>query len=283
MPSANLVIRTASAADLDTMMDWAADEGWNPGLADRDAFLAADPAGFLIGSLGDEPIASISVVKYGADFGFLGFYIVRPAYRGQGHGIAIWRAGMARLQGRTVGLDGVVAQQSNYAKSGFALAYTHYRYEGRGSGTFVSAPGIHPLAEISMARLADYDRPLYPQARTAFLEAWITRPGSIGLALLVAGSLSGYGVIRPSRNGFRIGPLFADTPDGAARLLDALLASVPEDAPVFVDVPVANAAAIRLLEDRRMQPAFETARMYAGIAPQLPVSRIYGVATLELG
>jgi hypothetical protein len=31
-----------------------------------------------MGYLGDEPIASISVVRYSSAFGFLGLYIVRP-------------------------------------------------------------------------------------------------------------------------------------------------------------------------------------------------------------
>jgi hypothetical protein len=283
MSRSGMTIRTATPADLDTMIEWAAAEGWNPGLADRDAFLAADAAGFLIGALGEEAIASISVVKYGSDFGFLGFYIVRPEFRGQGHGMTIWQAGMARLQGRTIGLDGVVEQQANYAKSGFVLAYGHYRYEGRGRGEDCVDAQIVPLADVEIDALLAYDRAMFAQSREAFLRAWITRPGSVGRALKDAGALRGYGVIRPSRTGYRIGPLFADTPDGAARLLSALLASAPRDAPVFIDVPVANTAATALVESLQMQPAFATARMYAGPAPQLPVSCIYGVTSLELG
>ena len=46
---------------------------------------------------------------------------------------------MTHLSGRTVGLDGVVAQQDNYRRSGFALAWRNARYEGLGTGTPVSA------------------------------------------------------------------------------------------------------------------------------------------------
>ena len=49
-------------ADVDTAVDWAAGEGWNPGLDDADCFYATDPNGFLIGRLDGEPVASISVV-----------------------------------------------------------------------------------------------------------------------------------------------------------------------------------------------------------------------------
>ncbi len=112
------------------MVEWAAQEGWNPGLTDADCFYAADPAGFLVGRLGDEPIGCISVVRYEPAFAFLGFYIVKPEQRGRGHGFRLWQAGMARLNDRVVGLDGVIAQQENYKKSGFVLAHRNIRFGG---------------------------------------------------------------------------------------------------------------------------------------------------------
>jgi GNAT superfamily N-acetyltransferase len=72
--------------ELDLAVEWAAQEGWNPGLADADCFYAADPQGFQIGYLGEEPVGCISVVRYHDSFGFLGFYIVRPEQRGRGFG-----------------------------------------------------------------------------------------------------------------------------------------------------------------------------------------------------
>jgi len=110
----NFKIRVMNRNEIDLAIDWAAKEGWNPGLYDADCFYTADQTGFLIGLLENEPIAIISVVKYGTTFAFLGFYIVKPMYRGKGYGIQIWNAGMNSLIGRTVGLDGVVAQQDNY-------------------------------------------------------------------------------------------------------------------------------------------------------------------------
>ena len=72
-------IRVMTRPEVDLAVDWAAAEGWNPGLADAECFYAADPDGFLIGLLGDEPVATISAVKYGKSFGFIGLYIVKPA------------------------------------------------------------------------------------------------------------------------------------------------------------------------------------------------------------
>ena len=126
----DLDIRPMSRAELDLAIGWAAEEGWNWGVADAQCFHAADPQGFLMAFCDGEPVASISVVRYEAAFAFLGFYIVRPPFRGRGYGLRLWQAGMARLEGRTVGLDGVVAQQANYARSGFVLAHRNIRFGG---------------------------------------------------------------------------------------------------------------------------------------------------------
>src|SRR5215210_8936288 len=96
--SSDLVIRPGSRGELDLTVEWAANEGWNPGLSDAECFYAADPEGFLLAFRDGEPVASISVVRYGSDFGFLGLYIVRPNLRGRGYGYQLWRAGMAHLE-----------------------------------------------------------------------------------------------------------------------------------------------------------------------------------------
>ena len=116
-------IRPMRLAGLETALGWARAEGWDPGYDDAAAFHAADPGGFLMGWIGTVAVACISVVKYGEDFAFLGLYIVRPEHRSKGYGKAIWDAGIASAVGRVIGLDGVLAQQDNYRKSGFERAY----------------------------------------------------------------------------------------------------------------------------------------------------------------
>jgi len=282
----DLVIRPMSRADLDRALDWAAAEGWNPGLDDADAFLAADPGGFLIGRIHEEPIACISVVSYGEAYGFLGFYICRPEFRGQGHGWALWQAGIARLGSRIIGLDGVIAQQANYAKSGFALAHRNIRVGGTASAHEIADARLVELRPGRPTGLAGsivaYDRCLQAGPREAFLRAWMRPPGRRTLAYVEANSICGYGCVRPCREGYRIGPLFADTPDIAERILAALTGRL-YGAPVFLDVPEPNAEAVALARRHGLEPVFETARMYRGPAPALSLDRIFGITTFELG
>jgi hypothetical protein len=270
--------------DLDLALDWAAAEGWNPGLNDAACFHAADPEGFLIAELEGEPVGCISAVRHGEDFGFIGFYIVRPGHRGAGHGIALWRAGMARLAGRVVGLDGVVAQQENYRRSGFALAHRNVRYGAAAPRppSVGEGPRAVPAAEASFEEIAALDRDCFPAARDGFLRAWLGAPGHAAFVVRGGHGLLGYGVVRPCREGSKIGPLFATDGRGARALFAALVAAAPPG-PVFLDLPEPNEDAVAMAREAGMAPAFETARMYAGGDPALPLASIYGITSFELG
>lgn len=280
---ATFEIGVASADDVARMADWAGDEGWNPGNTDALAFHAADPGAFLIGRFDGHPSACISVVRYGAAFGFLGFYIARPEIRGKGYGIQIWRAGMARLKGRNIGLDGVVAQQHNYKKSGFRAAWNNIRHEG-------PSPGVAPPAGVSLVdarsiafdRLAAFDRRFFPEARDSFLATWISLPERAAMVAVKDGRLAGFAVMRACRAASRVGPLFAESPEIAAALVSALAARTGATA-VAIDVPDRNKAAVRLAEQMGLKPSFETARMYTGPDPAVDYAGLFGVTSLELG
>jgi hypothetical protein len=275
-----LDVRTADGHGVATMLSWATEEGWNPGLDDAAAFQGADPGGFLLGWLDGEPIAAVSLVRYDDAFGFLGLYIVRPAFRGRGHGLTMWHAALDLADDRVVGLDGVVAQRAAYARSGFVLVRRNVRYEGRGGGG--RPPGMTSIDEVGFEAISTYDRTVFPAGRARFLEGWLRPEGGVGLAVVRDGALRGYGVVRPCRVGFKIGPLFADAAEDAEAIFGGLAAHAG-DAALFLDVPEPNGAAVRLAAARGMTPVFETARMYLGAAPDEPVDRIFGVTTFELG
>jgi hypothetical protein len=60
------------------------------------------------------------------------------------------------------------------------------------------------------------------------------------------------------------------------------MSSIPGEA-FFFDVPEINADAVALAERHGMTSVFETARMYTQEPPTLPIERIFGVTSFELG
>ncbi len=276
-------VRTMRREELDTAIDLAAAEGWNPGLHDATAFWAADPEGFLVAEVDGEPAGCISAVSYGDGFGFIGLYIVRPHLRGHGVGRLLWAAGNERLAGQLVGLDGVPAQQDYYRRKGFTLAWQNARFGGAAGGSGDAPAQIVPLHSVDAKTLRADDRRVFPAARNAFLDAWTSQPDATGLAWWEQDRLRGWGVIRPARDGHKIGPLVADGPTVAESLYDALTGAVRAGAPVYLDVPLPNDAARGLAEAKGLTPGFETARMYTGAPPDVELDRVYGVTTFELG
>lgn len=279
----NYTIRTMTRQEVDIAVEWAAKEGWNPGLQDADSFYAADPNGFLIGLLDGEPIACISAVRYGDSFGFIGFYIVQPDHRGQGYGIQIWNAAIEYLKGRNVGLDGVLVQQENYKKSGFELAYSNIRFEGKSENAFPQNGSLVELEKLPFEQIEAYDRAFFPDNRSAFLQSWLSQSESQGFGIVEENQLKGYGVIRKCRSGYKIGPLFADNAELAEVLLLALTSKIPAGAPFYLDVPEVNKEAVALAEKYNMTRVFETARMYTESRPSIDLKRLFGVTTFELG
>jgi GNAT superfamily N-acetyltransferase len=275
-------VRAMRPDEIELPADWAAAEGWNPGLSDGACFSTVDPGGFLIGELDGAPAATISCVNYDDRFAFLGFYIVRADLRGRGYGLRIWNAAVAHAGSRVIGLDGVVAQQENYRKSGFELAYANVRYGGTVAASAAFQAGTVALRDVPFAMIEASDATVFPARRTQFLRAWIGTSGHIGYALMRDAALAGWGVIRPCRKGRKIGPLVADDRAAAEAVLSALLAQAG-DGEIFLDVPAVNRDAVALAESLGLKPVFETARMYTGRIPPLRLERVFGVTTFELG
>ncbi len=283
MTSEDFRIRPMQPTEIAIALSWANREGWNPGLDDRTAFSAVDPTGFWIGEINEKPIAVISAVRYGASFGFLGFYIVEPSFRGHGYGIAIWNAAMTHLGTRVIGLDGVVDQQENYRKSGFELAYRNIRQSGVSKRTNFAHPCIRPISTVPKHLIEQFDREHFPADRLEFLRRWTALPHSYGCAYCEGEQVTGYGIIRQCEQGWKIGPLFARNPDVAESILQALLEEIPAGDTFYLDTPEPNPAALQMATNHQMTPVFETARMYRGPAPAVALDGIYGVTSFELG
>ncbi len=278
----DFIVRTMTADDVPLAIEWAAREGWNPGVHDAHCFRCADAGGFFVGELRGEPVGSISAVAYDAHFGFIGLYIVRPEFRGKGFGWRIWQHAIAYLGESNIGLDGVVAQQPNYRKSGFQLAYRNIRFQGIAEIDAASAAALIDVRQLPFELLSAYDRRFFPAPREAFLRAWIGQPGAVALARVDDGQMRGYGVLRQCREGRKIGPLFADDDRTAEALFTALVARCAGET-VALDVPELNASAVALAGRHRLTSVFETARMYTKHAPDIPLEQLYGVTSFELG
>lgn len=216
----------------------------------------------------------------------MGFFIIKPEYRGLGLGGKLWFARRDKLQARltspvSIGMDGVFEMQAFYTKGGFNFSHREIRFQGIGKACSL-APSIQALSDIPFESVVNYDSTHFPVERPAFLKPWITQPDSLALGVMNDEQICGYGVIRPCQNGYKIGPLFADNAHIALDLFNALSAHADGNA-FFIDVPEINKDAMQLVNNKGLKEVFGCARMYYGNKPTLADAEIYAVTSFELG
>ena len=277
--------------ELDTAVSWAAAEGWNPGQFDADVFWQTDPKGFFALEHNGEMIGSGSAVSYDDQFGFMGFFIVKPEHRGKGMGGQLWITMRDTLKGRlkpgtAIGIDGVFAMQKSYAKTGFEFSHRNLRMEGVAASKYEeptdNGAAIQSVAAEDIESLIEADAHWFGYRRQRFLRAWLQMKDSHNLVYKSASKILGYGTIRPCQKGFKIGPLFAANSEIAEQLYLALTANIVGQV-VYLDVPEINSAAMALAAKHKLSESFGCARMYLGPASALDYRQIYGVTSFELG
>ena len=147
---------------------------------------------------------------------------------------------------------------------GFVKAYETVRMSGT-----LEATASKVVSVESVASIRELDR--FPVARDGFLAQWIAAPNRAWR------TDTGYAVVRECRQGQKVGPLFADELDDALELLR------PVKGAVQIDVPAGQAEFLGRLESMGFVSGFRTARMYRGPAPDVEMSRVFGITSLELG
>ncbi len=282
----DLLLRPLERLELDQAIEWAAEEGWNPGLHDADIFWETDPAGFVGAEYEGNLVATGSIVSYDDNFGFMGFFIVRPDLRGKGIGTKLWFFRRDQLRSRlnpgaAIGMDGVFDMQDWYARGGFQFTHRNLRMHGTGQAAS-RHPLVVPLRSVPLDQVYSFDQSHFGCARDSFIKSWITMPDSTALGFVDDNRLCGFGTIRQCREGHKIGPLFAETPEAAEQLFTSL-SSQADGKPIWMDIPENNSDAVALATRHGMTEVFGCARMYHGEIPDLPWNQIYGITTFELG
>ncbi len=271
---------------LNKLVTWADKEGWNPGPHDADVFWVTDPEGYYGYYHEGTLIAGGSIVSYNQEFGFMGFFIVKPEYRSYGIGRKLWYQRRDKLlsrlnKGASIGMDGVVDMQPFYKKGGFEIAYRDIRYERIGTQCRLSE-NIFPIGEDDISSIVAYDEQCFGFLRPNFIIPWVKIPDNRTFMYLEGDQLKGFAIVRKARTGYKICPLFADNESIAEELYKACLNSVIDE-PLYIDIPAINQGAANLVNMYKASYVFECARMYYGQPPNVEIDKVYGVTTFELG
>lgn len=274
-------IRRMRQDEVGLAIEWAKEEGWNPGIYDANTFYKADPTGFFIGEIAGEAVTVTSSVAYGEGYGFLGLYITKPSYRKLGLGLELTKVVQNSLKGRNIGLDGVLENVGIYKRIGFVPYYHHRRCK-----LIACSKKRHPCLvswrEVKWEDIKSYDRKCFPEERPEFLKHWFIQGDSLGLVYVDRNKIRGFGFRRKCYEGNKVGPLFADTPEIAVSILDGLQEGIDGEN-LYVDIPDNHINHVKFRESLDLEEVFVTARMYSNGLPDIESDKIFGITTMELG
>ncbi len=293
-----LTIRPLKESDIPKVTEWARVEGFTPGTGDLSIYQHTDRQGLWIGSLDKEPIGCIAGVRYNAEYGFIGMFLVIPEQRGKGYGVELWKQALKHLVDvPCIGLEAAPERVEDYSRWNFvpSSSTTRWQFEvddnllfslGNVNENYSDGMVFVEGDSIPSNAIEIYDALREPSPRPHFLRDWLNHPSGKVLCLIDhLGLCHGFGRIRPcllkEGVGWRIGPLLADTPILAELLLKKLLYRHPGI--VLLDSPGLNLFAEKLFKKIGFNAISHTVRMYRGKQPPISMDEVYGLACLELG
>jgi GNAT superfamily N-acetyltransferase len=281
-------IRTLEEPDIDRAVALSSQANWNHSHADWRRLVRLWPGQVLVGEIDGRLVASGSLATYPSSHGLLGWIgliLVDQAFQRRGLGTQIVGAVLdlaERLDVNVLGLDASDQGQPIYERLGFECCCGINRWSGRAR---VKNRAID-MAEEDWRPLLDLDRLACGAKRAALLHNLSAGGGMLVRAGSTNGHLSGYGVLRPGRRAWHLGPLVADDPETAAELVDALVEPSDREAAEDVIVDVVDGSALEAILARR---GFAIARRLQrmvrprGATTLMAGARAYAVTGFELG
>ncbi|MFC3800260.1 GNAT family N-acetyltransferase [Cohnella sp. GCM10012308] len=290
-----LRIRTLSGRDLSFAMKLKNIAGWNQTERDWQDYLFYDREGCFLAEYDGKEAGTLTTIRYGDRFGWIGMVLVHPEFRGRGIATQLLQSGIRHLrdQGvRCIKLDATAMGKKVYVPLGFEEEYDVRRYEldpsastrvPKGAAASAYRGEIRSFTEADLEEVAVCDAAIFGANREAVLERLRGREPQYAFVTQDERGMTGYMMARQGYEAVQIGPWAASDVQAAETLLASLLAGVG-DVKVFFDLPCPNVQGIHFIEKAgfRIQRTF--CRMYLGFNanPGMP-ELVYGTSGAEKG
>ena len=254
-------------------------ESWNESEKDKMPFFAIDPNGFFVGELNGEGVATVSGVKYN-NYAHIGLYLVKKECRGKGYGLKVFEQAMDHVKDvEVIGLDAAEEQVKNYEKWGFKIFDKGLGFQRQADGDLSN--NLIELKTVDFEKLVEYDEKCFGDCRRNFLKALLDQEGYHSLGFVEEGVIKGYGFLRKSQVGYKVGPFVAEDKSTAQRVLDGLQ-SLVKGKQIFLDTFENNKPMTDIMKEQNWTQRMYFFRMYSKGISKLDVNKAYAVV-LEVG
>ena len=231
----------------------------------------------------------MSAVKYSNEYAFVAYYMVDEPYRGGGYGLAMTKTVLGSLpKGCNFGANTLEENATKYVDFlGLKSYWSIHRmaflaHQATLSLSDMSHPTgitIKPACELPFHNMLDYDTSVHVYACLTFLKKWISAPNCFSYAAINNnGTVVGYTVVRTTlrqKDGWIIGPLFADNSQIARCVYQAVFDKVSKEDPLGIDVP--NGNALHVAKELPSKEIRRFVRLYnKGVPPKFPLWKVFG-------
>ena len=256
-------IRLMTIEDLRLGLRLSRQAGWNQTESDWLRFMNMEPEGCFVAELNGCSVGTTTTCIF-ENVAWIAMVIVDKNARGQGVGTKLLKHSLDYLNTRkvkTVRLDATHAGRPIYEKLGFVPEYELARFEGfapssRNLGGSLKAVGFGDGGEESIPKLRlrlppfedliEFDKQMTGTNRAKMLRLLFEEfPGNTRI-LTYHDKIDGFVTMRPGANALQIGPCVATMNSGPDLLSDALNRCAGKA--VFVDIPVGNVHAVKIVE-----------------------------------
>ncbi len=273
-----------TASDIGAGMRLKEAAGWNQTEADWRRLLDLEPEGCYVACEGDRVCGTVTTLRYGRYFGWIGMLLTDPDSRRRGIGTRLLHQAVSYLEDKgveTLRLDGTPMGYSLYLKHGFQDEFEIQRWEGISQ----VRPGgcLSQLREEDLARVCKWDSTIFGTDRSRLITSIWRENTAFSAVAYLNGEIGGYALWRPGTRAWYLGPCTATTDGLTVALLLEMLRRVPGQ-PVYVDICTENRWALKLLKKLDFRYQRPLVRMYRGRhsfpgEPQF----VFSIAGPELG
>jgi len=267
---AGMSIRPMRPADIDAGLRLCRATGWNQVARDWAQFLALEPQGARVAEWDGRVVGTVTTLRYGDRFGWIGMVLVDPAVRGRGLGtLLLDQAMLLLLDMPLMRLDATPAGHAIYLKRDFREEFRIRRLQATAPRGLVGPAGsrVRIMSASDLPDVIALDEQVFGARRAAMLHwmwggapdyAWIVRH---------AGTVAGYALGRHGHAFEHLGPIVASDEE-AARLLAAAVLSDHPGRNFVIDAPLHTAGWLCALEDmgfREQRPFIRMSKGTGGV------------------
>ncbi len=209
---------------------------WNQLEPDWQIFLQHSPEACMVATFQDQIVGTVTTIRYGHSFSWVGMVLVDPEFRRQGIGKQLLQEALQILQTEeTVKLDATPQGREVYLKLNFVDEYPLSRMNMVLAKDLFYPTNARAIQKEDLPGLIEFDSKIFGANRSSLLLWMSEKAPEFSFLIEEKNKIKGYSMGRYGNDFIHIGPIIAESSSIAKELLFAALSKCA-GSPVIMDV-----------------------------------------------